>query len=160
MHIPVLKNRSKMIENVDANLKQKRDMNGPGCHAFVSNSTWVDQDVSRFFETITKHFQIQKIWFWPPQQYDFVWIRSEMWYLIKAWIWTNLPVTQRGVVSQSNYHCPFKPPFLSKNRPHFQSFLIDFLAPGYALSFDVFKITLLTGRGYPPLFYKMKKPPC
>ena len=48
--------------------------------------------------------------------------------------------------------------FLAERRPYFQSFLIDFLAPGYALSIDVFKITLLTGRGYPPSFKKDEIP--
>ena len=70
----------------------------------------------------------------------------------------DLPVTQRGVVWTRIIGGPFKPLFLTKNRPHFQSFLIDFLAPGYALSFDVFKITLLTGRGYPPSFTKSWNP--
>ena len=70
----------------------------------------------------------------------------------------DLPVTQRGVVWTRIIGGPFKPLFLTKNRPHFQSFLIDFLAPGYALSFDVLKNTLLTGRGYPPSFTKSWNP--
>ena len=48
----------------------------------------------------------------------------------------DLPVTQRGVVWTRIIGGPFKPLFLTKNSPHFQSFLIDFLAPGYALLDD------------------------
>ncbi len=43
--------------------------------------------------------------------------------------------------------------FLKQKRRHLRSFLII-----YALSFDVFKITLLTGRGYPPSFLKRWNP--
>ena len=132
---------------------------------FQKSETWTDR-LSRFFETIYVNRSGHLMLFWnihkpfknmvmgsiaigfrfeTDQKCD---IRSRV----------DLPVTQRGVVWTRIIGGPFKPLFLAKNGPHFQSFLIDFLAPGYALSFDVLKNTLLTGRGYPPLLQNHEIP--
>ena len=143
-----------MTENVDAFWPKLRYMNGQDVPLLFQNIRELIRRCHAFLKQSQSIFQSEKIWFLPPQQYDFV---LEL---------TRNVISDHGVgldksscdatwrCLNPNYHCPLKPPFFSKNSIHFQSILIDFLAPGYALSFDVFKITLLTGRGYPPSFTK------
>ena len=144
VHIPVLKNRSKMTENVDGFSWEK--------------AVWTDTDNSSSDNATLRHRKI-----YPLSDITFlIGFKTKSYcygahnHIFKRFVNVS---KKRGMSWSIHVDCfkkarqPFRSclAFLKQTRPHLRSFLIDFLAPGYALSFDVFKITLLTGRGYPPL---------
>ena len=98
-----------------------------GCHAFLIQSTWVDQDVSRFFETITKHFSIHKnrvmvsiaigFGFETDQKCD-IWSWGGSW---QIFLWRNVALSHSQIITVRSNHL-----FSSKTLHFFSHFLSIF----------------------------------